>query len=128
MKKRQRIRVLKTDELGTITDKILMNRKGAVKAYCQVRLDKRPGLDRWYWSNELGSVKETCRATFSGDDNTEIYVDVTYDYEKQHWEIKLTGKPSNLNEHPNQGMPLILLAYLLKGIYTDSDSTKSVKG
>ena len=62
----QRVRVLATGELGTVTDRVLMPgcRDGRARPYVQVRLDNRPGLDRWFWPDQLGGTRERCRATF----------------------------------------------------------------
>ena len=47
--KRQRVRVLETGELGTVTDQQIILRQGRLHVYRQVRLDKKPHLDRWFW-------------------------------------------------------------------------------
>lgn len=57
MKKGTRVRVLRTNELGTIADKQLIRKKGHTKVYCNVRLDKKPEQDAWYFADQLGDTK-----------------------------------------------------------------------
>lgn len=115
--KKQRIRVLKTGELGTVTDQVLMKRDGKPSVYKQVKLDRMPHLDRWFWADELGETKETCRITLTGGDGTELYIKVTNDHERQgSLKIDVTGKPANLKEHDPRGLPFLLTAALLEGL------------
>lgn len=115
--KQQRIRVLKTGELGTVTDQVLMKRGGKPMVYKQVRLDSQPHLDRWYWADQLGATRETCRITLAGGDGTELYVKVTHDYEGYgSYELEASGKPSDLREHDRRGLPFLLTGALLKGL------------
>lgn len=44
--KKQRVRILATGELGTVTDRVLMKRSGTPMLYYQVKLDSQPNLDR----------------------------------------------------------------------------------
>lgn len=122
-KKQQRIRVIKTGELGTVTDQVLMKRDGRPMMYKQVKLDNSPHLDRWFWADQLGATQETCRITLSGQDASEIYINVTQDFEVNgDFTIEVTGKPSNLKEHNYRGMPLLLTTALLRGLNIhDSD-------
>lgn len=116
-KKQQRIRVLKTGELGTVTDQVLMKRGGKPMVYKQVRLDSHPHLDRWYWADELGETRETCRVTLSGADGKELYIGVTRDFEGYgSFTFDMTGKPANLKEHDPKRLPFQLTAALLKGL------------
>lgn len=118
--KQQRVRVLQTGELGTVTDQVLMKRGNKPMVYKQVRLDSKPHLDRWYWADQLGDTRETCRITLAGGDGTELYIKVTNDYEGQgSSNIDVTGKPANLKEHDPRGLPFLLTAALLKGLGID---------
>ena len=115
--KQQRVRVLQTGELGTVTDQVLMKRGNKPMVYKQVRLDSHPQLDCWYWADQLGDTRETCRITLAGGDGTELYIKVTNDYEGQgSSNIDVTGKPANLKEHDPRGLPFLLTAALLKGL------------
>lgn len=42
-KKGARVRVLGTNEVGTVAEKHLIRKDGQTKAYCKVVLDKAPG-------------------------------------------------------------------------------------
>lgn len=52
-----RVRVLATNELGTIADKQLIRKNGQTKVYCKVRLDKSPDQDTWYFADQLGEPR-----------------------------------------------------------------------
>lgn len=118
--KQQRVRVLQTGELGTVTDQVLMKRGNKPMVYKQVRLDSKPHLDRWYWADQLGAVRETCRITLTGGNGTELYIKVTHDYEKYgSYEFEASGKPANLKEHDRHGLPFLLTGALLKGLGID---------
>lgn len=100
MKKGQRIRILKTGELGTIADQVIMNKGGRRRVYCQVRLDDHPQLDRWYYADQLGDTVERCTVTFRNDRNQELIFDCRHDYEKERLSVTMTGRrPENPNEH-----------------------------
>ena len=115
--KQQRVRVLQTGELGTVTDQVLMKRGNKPMVYKQVRLDSKPHLDRWYWADQLGETRETCRITLAGGNGTELYIKVTHDYEKYgSYEFEAFGKPANLKEHDRHGLPFLLTGALLKGL------------
>ncbi len=85
--KGQRVRVLKTGELGTVTDRQLIPRGGRLHRYVQVRLDGRPHLDRWFWDDQL--VPVVVQQTYNlklVEDKEERVVDrfsVKVDYEKR---------------------------------------------
>ena len=56
--KKQRVRILATGELGTVTDRVLMKRSGTPMLYYQVKLDSQPNLDRWYWDDADGHLRD----------------------------------------------------------------------
>lgn len=96
--KRQRVRVLETGELGTVTDQQLIPRKGKLHRYVQVRMDKKPHLDRWYWDDQLGDTTEIATATIACAGQA-VTINVTQDYENGNMSIEMTGSPENLKEH-----------------------------
>ena len=113
MKKGQRIRVLKTGELGTVADRELIRRGGRVSQYVQVRLDSRPTEDRWYKAEELGDTRQKCRVTFD-DGRQRLFLDVESSHEQDGTlTVGLTGEPSNLREHDMSGINFILCNILM---------------
>ena len=98
--KNLRVRILATGQLGTVAEKILIKRKGAQRPqlYCRVRLDKKPGEDRWYWDSELGDTTEIATATIACGGQA-VTINVTQDYEAGNMSIEMTGSPENLKEH-----------------------------
>ena len=110
-----RVRVLATGELGTVTDRVLMpGRDGRARPYVQVRLDNRPGLDRWFWLDQLGGTRERCRATFEAENGQVLVADLTMDYDKEKMSVKITGKPENIKEH--HGLHAVLAAKLVEAV------------
>lgn len=115
--KQQRVRVLQTGDLGTVTDQVLMKRGNKPMVYKQVRLDSHPQLDCWYWADQLGDTRETCRITLAGGDGTELYIKVTYDYEGYGGSsFEVSGKPADMREHDRRGLPFLLMYALMKGL------------
>lgn len=96
---RQRVRVLETGQMGTVTDQQLMKRDGVLHRYMQVRLDERPHLDRWFWDDQVGGTKETCRVTLENENGQALVFDIVQDFEKDRMAMKLSGTPGNLKEH-----------------------------
>ena len=115
--KQQRVRVLQTGELGTVTDQVLMKRGNKPMVYKQVRLDSHPQLDCWYWADQLGDTRETCRITLTGGDGTELYIKVTLDYEEyEDSSFEVSGKPADMRVHDRRGLPFLLMYALMKGL------------
>lgn len=115
--KQQRVRVLQTGELGTVTDQVLMKRGNKPMVYKQVRLDSHPQLDCWYWADQLGDTRETCRITLTGGDGTELYIRVTLDYEVyEDSSFEVSVKPADMRVHDRRGLPFLLMYALMKGL------------
>lgn len=112
--KKQRVRILATGELVTVTDRVLMKRSGTPMLYYQVKLDSQPNLDRWYWADQLGDTRERCRVTFENEDGQMVTIEMQMDYERRNLSMKMSGKPKNLKEH--QGLHAFLIHDLLDGI------------
>ena len=105
--KRQRVRVLETGELGTVTDQQFIIRQGRLHVYRQVRLDKKPHVDRWFWDDQLGGTRERCRVTFEDDRGSRYYFDITKNHEEDDYTIDLQGRRDN--QEPNVRMLLFQL-------------------
>ena len=97
--KKQRVRILATGELGTVTDRVLMKRSGTPMLYYQVKLDSQPNLDRWYWADQLGDTRERCRVTFENEDGKTVIFDLEQDYERNRLSMIVSGRPGNLKVH-----------------------------
>lgn len=96
--KQQRVRILETGELGTVTDQQLMKRGGELRRYMQVRLDKRPHLDRWFWDDQLGGTRETCRVTLEDATNT-YRLDITRNHENGKYDINVHSDRDDNTKH-----------------------------
>lgn len=120
MKKGQRIRVLRTGELGTVVDKRLNRIGGTVRVYCKVKLDNSPQVDRWLFDDELGATKETCTVTLKSGDGREMVMHVETQHEQKAGEqgIKVSLEAGNrpcLKEHEG-GLHFLLAAMLMKAL------------
>ena len=112
--KRQRVIVLETGELGTVTDRQLIPRQGKLHVYNQVRIDQKPHLDRWFWDDQLGRTRETCRVTFKNEDGQTLIFNLEMDYEKGNLHMDVSGKPGNLKEH--NGLHALMASNFVDGI------------
>lgn len=125
MKKGSRVRVLRTNELGTIADKQLIRKNGQTKVYCNVRLDKRPDQDTWYFAEKLGDTKECATVTLADERGRKLILKVTQYYDKtpdgnnMHVELG-TEDGGNLKDHEG-GMHFALTSMLFKALVGESD-------
>lgn len=119
----QRVRILATDEIGTVAEKVFMKRRSKERpsVYCRVWLDKKPDEDRWYWADQLGETKEYAHATFTAG-NQEVTVRITLDHETERMQFNVTGTPKNLQEH--KGLHLQMLMHMLEGCGATFESAK----
>ena len=120
MRKGQRVRVLRTGELGTVVDKRLNRIGGTVRVYCKVKLDNSPQVDRWLFDDELGATKETCTVTLKSGDGREMVMHVETQHEQKAGEqgIKVSLEAGNrpcLKEHEG-GLHFLLAAMLMKAL------------
>lgn len=101
MKKSKRVRILRTGEIGTIIDKTLIRKKGYVRLYCRVKLDKTPELDTWFFADQLGQTKEYATIYFKGMKKEGILVGVEIDYDKDEISnLRVAAvNPDNICEH-----------------------------
>ena len=111
MKKGQKVRILRTNQVATIVEVELIRKSGKVHRYCHLKVDIKPDL--WLDSSELGGLVERCRITFHDDRGQELYFDVERDYDKENLSMTLTGRPENLKEH--HGINIVMAEMFLDG-------------
>lgn len=98
MKKGQKVRILRTNEIATVTDIEFIKKGGKVHRYCQLKTDKKSDL--WLDASELGGMVESCRITFQNENGQELFFNVERDYRKEDLSMKINGRnPENLKEH-----------------------------
>ena len=100
MKKGQKVRILRTNQVATIVEVELIRKSGKVHRYCHLKVDKKPDL--WLDSSELGGLVERCRITFH-----------ERDYGKENLSMTLTGRPENPKEH--HGINIVMAEMFLDG-------------
>lgn len=112
MRKGARVRILRTNELGTVADKTLIRMDGKVKTYCKIRLDKKPKEDTWYFAEQLGDTKECAFITFCDNTDKKNIVGVEIDHEKNCVSgLKVKGLPDEPDKH--EGLYKYLAAIFL---------------
>ena len=111
-KKGARVRILRTNEIGTIAEKHLIRKDGQTRVYCNVRLDKKPDQDTWYFADQLGDTKECAFVTFGDHTDRRIIVGVEIDHEKDCVSgLKVKGLPDEPDRH--EGLYKYLAAIFL---------------
>jgi hypothetical protein len=125
MKKGTRVRVLRTNEIGTIACTELIRKNGQVRQYCKVKLDKNPELDTWFFANQLGDTKECATVTLADRRGRKLIMSVTQHYDKSPGKndmnivLKAEGD-GNLRDHEG-GLHFFLAAFLMKALVGESD-------
>lgn len=122
MKKGQRVRILRNNEIGTIADSEFFKLNGQKHIrYRVVTRINRQGC--WYPAEQLGDVMERATVTIRNEDGQELTLSVSRNYLKESLEMKLTGQPHNLKEH-DEGLHIMLMTNLLNGIYAETKETR----
>ena len=124
MKKGTRVRVLRTNEIGTIAEKQLIRENGQTKVYCNVRLDKSPDQDTWYFADQLGDTKERATVTIADERGRKLILKVTQYYdkapEKNNMNVELEAEDGgNLRDHEGS-LHFALTALLFKALVGES--------
>lgn len=119
-KKGARVRVLGTNEVGTVAEKQLIRKYGQTRVYCNVRLDKKPDQDTWYFADQLGDTKDITTVTFADERGRKLNMIVTQYYDKAPGKNDMnvvleTEDGGNLLEHEG-GFHFCLAAMLLKAL------------
>lgn len=101
MKKGQKVRILRTNEIATIVEVELIRKGG------------KPDL--WLDTSELGDIVEHCNITFKSDDGRKIIFDINRDHKKEQLGITITGQcPENIKEH--HGLYVLMATTLLENL------------
>lgn len=97
MKKGQKVRILRTNQVATIVEVELIRKGGKVHRYCHLKTDEKSYL--WLDASELGSVVEEVKVSVVDDRNRELHLAICHDYSKDNMKVQLTGKNTdNLKE------------------------------
>ena len=124
IKKGARIRVLATGEIGTVAEKHLIRKDGQTKVYCNVRLDKSPDQDTWYFADQLGDTKERATVTMADERGRKLILKVTQYYDKapdkNNMHVELEAEDGgNLQDHEGS-LHFALTALLFKALVGES--------
>lgn len=123
-KKGARVRVLGTNELGTVAEKHLIRKDGQTKVYCKVVLDKDPGQDTWYFAERLGGTEERVTVTLADERGRKLILKVTQYYDrapdKNNMHVELEAEDGgNLQDHEGS-LHFALTALLFKALVGES--------
>lgn len=117
IRKGARVRILRTNELGTVADKTLIRMDGRVKTYCKVRLDKKPKEDTWFFAEQLGDTKVKADVSIKATDDSVATSSVVMDMEEMGITLDRIKQTSiNPNIPMNKTLSAWITAWLLKGI------------
>lgn len=122
-KKGARVRVLGTNELGTVAEKHLIRKDGQTKVYCKVVLDKDPGQDTWYFAERLGDTKECATVKSTDDRGRTLILKVTkyYDKSEDNLNIVMESEGGSILLDHKCGLHFYLATLLLKALADESD-------
>lgn len=123
LKAGSRVRVLNTNELGTIAEKYLIRKNGQAKVYCNVRLDNKPDQDTWYFIDKLGDTKECAIVKSTDDRGRTLIIKVTkyYDKPKDNLNIVMESEDGSILLDHKYGLHFYLATLLLKALTEESD-------
>lgn len=114
MKRGTKVRLLRDNSIGTITDSTFFKLNGQKHIRYEV---KKNGVKEkhWYPDEELGPVVEHCKVTLEGERGQVLFANISFDHNKREVDITITGNhPHNLKEH--HGYHLKALVFMLKGM------------
>lgn len=98
MRKGQKVRLLKDNSIGVISDSTFFNLDGKKHLRYEVKTRKNK-TGCWYPVEVLAPVTEQVNVTMSTEDGTELRAVLEFNHDKQELNIKLTGNPENLKDH-----------------------------
>jgi hypothetical protein len=88
MKKGQKVRILRTNQVATIVEVELIRKGGKVHRYCHLKTNEKSYL--WLDASELGSVVEEVKVSVVDDWNRELHLLIRNDYFKNKMDVQLT--------------------------------------
>ncbi len=113
MKKNQKVRLLKDNSIGIITDSTFFSLGGKKYIRYQVTIGRNK-TGCWYSAEELAPVTERVKITMSSENGKELYADLIFNHDKQELNIKITGNPENLKEHT--GLHTRFMSIFIEGL------------
>lgn len=114
MKRGTKVRLLRDNSIGTITDSTFFKLNGQKHIRYEV---KKNGVKEkhWYPDEELGPVIEHCKVTLEGERGQVLLTNIEYNHDRDEATITISGvHPRNLKEH--RGYHLNTLAFMLEGM------------
>lgn len=117
MKKGTRVRVLRTNEIGTIADKQLIRKGGETKIYCRVKLDKDPKQDSWFFAEQLIDTIVKAEVSIKATDNSTATFSVVFDTDNKNITLdRISSISENKNIPIHKSLSTWITVWLLRGI------------
>lgn len=110
MKKGQKVRILRTNQIATIAEIELIRKGCKVHQYCRLKLDKEPDL--WLDASELGSLIEYATVTIKGENGKLLKLKADRNYLQQSLNMELQTP----GDKDDRGLHILLMQCLLDGI------------
>lgn len=117
MRKGTKVRLLKDNSIGVITDSAFF--KLNCKKHLRYEVKKKGVKEKcWYPEEELGAVVEKVKVRLEGEKNQVLFANIDFNHDKVEAKINITGdNPHNLKEH--HGYHLMALLFMLSGMSDD---------
>ena len=114
MRKGTKVRLLKDNSIGVITDSAFFKLNG--KKYLRYEVKKKGVKEKcWYPDGDLGPVVEKVKIRLEGEKNQVLFANIDFNHDKGEAKINITGdNPNNLKEH--HGYHLMALLFMLSGM------------
>lgn len=117
MKKGTRVRVLRTNEIGTIADKLLIRKGGETKIYCRVKLDKNPTQDTWCFADQLIDAIVKAEVSIKASDSSTATFSVIFDTDNKNISLDhIRSISENKNIPIDKSLSTWITVWLFKGI------------
>lgn len=117
MKKGTRVRVLQTNEIGTIADKQLIRKGGETKIYCRVKLDKNPKQDTWYFADQLIDTIVKAEVSIKASDCSTATFSVKFDTDNKNISLDhIRSISENKNIPIDKSLSTWITVWLFRGI------------
>lgn len=117
MKKGTRVRVLRTNEIGTIADKQFIRKGGETKIYCRVKLDKNPKQDTWYFADQLIDTIVKAEVSIKATDSSTSTFSVIFDTDNKNISLDhIRSISENKNIPIDKSLSTWITVWLFKGI------------
>ena len=117
MKKGTRVRVLRTNEIGTIAEKQLIRKGREMKIYCNVKLDNKLEQDTWYYADQLIDTIVKADVSIRATDRSTATFSVEFDTDNERISLDhIRSISENKNIPIDKSLATWITVWLFRGI------------